>query len=148
MKRRALWLFSVMLLLFVVAPALVAQNPNYNNGPVWRVIYVDVKPGMGDAFWTDIKQNFKPIYDEFKKQGWIVDYKFYTNPVAQHPNDWSVAIAIEYKAWGTLDEMGKKAAAISEKHYGSRQAMMEAAKKRNEFAPTLTSSLAREVTLK
>jgi hypothetical protein len=148
MKRRALWLFSVMLLLLVVAPALVAQNPNYNNGPVWRVIYVDVKPGMGDAFWTDIKQNFKPIYDEFKKQGWIVDYKFYTNPVAQHPNDWSVAIAIEYKAWGTLDEMAEKAAAISEKHYGSRQAMMEAAKKRNEIAPTLTSSLAREVILK
>jgi hypothetical protein len=148
MKRRALWLFPVMLLLFVMAPALVAQNPNYNNGPVWRVIYVDVKPGMGDAFWTDIKQNFKPIYDEFKKQGWIVDYKFYTNPVAQHPNDWSVAIAIEYKAWGTLDEMAEKAAAISEKHYGSRQAMMEAAKKRNEIAPTLTSSLAREVILK
>ena len=148
MKRRALSLLSVILLLLVVVPTLVAQNPNYNNGPVWRVIYVDVKPGMGDAFWTDIRQNFKPIYDEFKKQGWIVDYKFYTNPVAQHPNDWSVAIAIEYKTWGTLDEMGEKAAAISEKHYGSRQAMMDAAKKRNEIAPTLSSSLAREVTLK
>ena len=148
MKVRALWLFSVMLLLLLVAPTLVAQNPNYNNGPVWRVIYVDVKPGMSDAFWTDIRQNFKPIYEEFKKQGWIVDYKFYTNPVAQHPNDWSVAIAIEYKTWGTLDEMAEKAAAISEKHYGSRQAMMDATKKRNEIAPTLSSSLAREVTLK
>jgi hypothetical protein len=148
MKRRALWLCFVMLMLFVVAPAVVAQNPNYNNGPVWRVIYVDVKPGMGDAFWSDIKQNFRPIYDEYKKQGWVVDYKFYTNPVAQHPNDWSAAIAIEYKDWGTLDEMAEKAAAITEKHYGSRQAMMDAAKKRNEFSPTLSSSLAREVTLK
>ena len=148
MKRRALSLFSVILLLLVVAPTLVGQNPNYNNGPVWGVIYVDVKPGMGDAFWTDIRQNFKPIYDEFKKQGWIVDYKFYTNPVAQHPDDWSVAIAIEYKTWGTWDERGEKAAAISERHYGSRQAMMDAAKKRNEMAPTLSTSLAREVTLK
>ena len=148
MKVRALWLFSVMLLLLLVAPTLAAQNPNYNNGPVWRVIYIDVKPGMSDAFWTDIRQNFKPIYEEFKKQGWIVDYKFYTNPVAQHPNDWSVAIAIEYKTWGTLDDMGEKAAAITEKHYGSRQAMMDAAKKRSEIAPTLSSSLAREVTLK
>ncbi len=33
MKRYALWLFSVMMLL-LVAPTLVAQNPNYNNGPV------------------------------------------------------------------------------------------------------------------
>jgi hypothetical protein len=148
MKRRALWQLSVMLLLLLVAPTLVAQNPNYNNGPVWRVIYIDVKAGMSDAFWTDIRQNFKPIYDEFKKQGWIVDYKFYTNPVALHPDDWSVAIAIEYKTWGTLDEMGEKAASIAEKHYGSRQAMLDAAKKRNEISPTLSTSLAREVILK
>jgi hypothetical protein len=137
-----------MFLLLVMAPAVVAQNPNYNNGPVWRLVYVDVKPGMSDAFWSDIKQNFRPIYDEFKKQGWVVDYKFYTNPVSEHPDDWSVAIAIEYKDWGTLDEMGSKAGAVTEKHYGSRQAMMDAAKKRNEFAPTLSTSLAREVTLK
>jgi hypothetical protein len=148
MKSYALWLFSVMMMLLLLAPTLVAQNPNYNNGPVWRVIYIDVKAGMGDAFWTDIRQNFKPIYDEFKKQGWVLDYKFYTNPVAQHPDDWSVAIAIEYKNWGTLDEMAEKATGISEKHYGSRQAMMDAAKKRNETAPTLSTSLAREVTLK
>jgi len=148
MKMRAPWFFFVIILVVLVAPQLVAQNPNYNNGPVWRVIYLDVKAGMGDAFWTDIRQNFKPIYDEFKKQGWVVDYKFYTNPIAEHPNDWSVAIAIEYKNWGTLDEMAEKANAIAEKHYGSRQAMMDAAKKRNEFAPTLTSSLAREVSLK
>jgi len=148
MKRRVLWLFSLALTLLALGPTLVAQNPNYNNGPVWRVTYVDVKPGMADAFWTDIRQNSKPIYDEFKKQGWIVDYKFYTNPVASHPGDWSVAIAVEYKNWSTLDEMADKAGGIVEKHYGSRQAMMDAAKKRNEIAPTLSSSLAREVTLK
>ena len=148
MKRCALWLCFVMFLLLLIVPAVVAQNPNYNNGPVWRVIYVDVKPGMGDAFWSDIKQNFRPLYDEFKKQGWVVDYKFYTNPVMEHPNDWSVAIAIEYKSWATLDEMGEKAAGITVKHYGSREAMMDAAKKRNDFAPTLSSKLAREVILK
>ena len=97
MKERALCLLPLLFLLLLVAPALVAQNPNYNNGPVWRVVYVDVKPGMGDAFWTDIRQNFKPIYEDFKKQGWVMDYKFYTHPVTQHPNDWSVGIAIEYK---------------------------------------------------
>ncbi len=148
MKKCVLRLFMLMMLLLVVVPAVVAQNPNYNNGPVWRVIYVDVKTGMSDAFWSDIKQNFKPIYEEYKKQGWVVDYKFYTNPAMQHPNDWSVAIAIEYKSWGTLDEMAEKAGSIAEKHYGSRQAMMDAAKKRNEISPTLSSSLAREVILK
>ena len=148
MQTRARWLFSVMVMLLLVIPGVVAQNPNYNNGPVWRVIYLDVKAGMGDAFWMDIRQNFRPIYDEFKKQGWVVDYKFFNNPVAQHPEDWSVAIAIEYKNWGTLDDMAEKATAIAEKHYGSRQAMMDATKKRNEVSPVLSSTLAREVTLK
>ena len=148
MKRRALWLLSMIVLLVLLGPTLVAQNPNYNNGPVWRVIYIDIKPGQGDAFWTDLRQNFRPIYDEFKKQGWVVDYKFYTNPVMEHPDDWSAAIAIEYKNWATIDEMSEKATAIAEKHYGSRQAMLDAGKKRNEFSPTLRSTLAREVVLK
>jgi len=148
MKRQAQWMITLMLLLVVLGSTLVAQNPNYTNGPVWRVIYIDVKAGQGDAFWTDLKQNFRPIYDEFKKQGWVVDYKFYTNPVTEHPDDWSVAIAIEYKNWATIDEMSEKATAIAEKHYGSRQAMFEAGKRRNEISPTLRSTLAREVTLK
>ena len=146
MKKSALGL--LFFLVVFVAPSLVGQNPNYQNGPVWRVIYVDVKPGMGDAFWTDVRQNFKPIYDEFRKQGWVVDYKFYTNPVAEHPDDWDVAIAIEYKNWGTIDEMSEKAASITEKHYGSRDAMFDAAKKRADYSTLVRSSLAREVTLK
>jgi hypothetical protein len=148
MKRSLLWLPLLTLTLSAVVSKAVAQNPNYNNGPVWRVTYIDVKPGMGDQFWTDIRQNFRPIYEEFKKQGWVLDYKFYTNPVFENPNDWSVAIAVEYKNWSTLDEMAEKAAAIAEKHYGSRQAMSDAAKKCNEVSPAIRSALAREVTLK
>jgi len=147
MRKMVLWLCLVVTLLAVGTPVF-AQNPHYNNGPVWRVVYVNVKTGMADAYWNDLSQNFKPLYDEYKKQGWVVDYKFYTNPVAEHPDDWSVAIAIEYKNYGTLDEMGEKATTITEKHYGSRQAMIDAAKKRAEYSTLVRSSLAREVTLK
>ncbi len=134
--------------LLAVATPLVAQNAHYNPGPVWRVSYVHIKTGMGDQFWTDISQNFKAIYDEYKKQGWVVDYKFYTNPVLDRPDDWDVAIAIEYKNWGTIDEMAEKATTLVEKHYGSHQAMVDAGKKRAEYSETVKSSLAREVTLK
>jgi hypothetical protein len=146
MRKFVLWLFVALTLL--AGTQLFAQNPHYNNGPVWRVIYVNVKPGMGDKYWSDLGQNFKPVYDEFKKQGWVVDYKFYTNPVTEHPDDWNVAIAIEYKNWTTIDEMAEKATTIAEKHYGSHQASVDAAKKRADFSTTIRSSLAREVTLK
>jgi hypothetical protein len=146
MKKSALWL--CLLTLVAACTPLVAQNPNYNNGPVWRVIYVHIKTGMSDQYWNDISQNFKPIYDEYKKQGWVVDYKFYVNPVLEHPDDWDVAIAIAYKDWGTFDEMSDKAATIVAKHYGSREAAFDAAKKRAEYSTTIRSSLAREVMLK
>ena len=147
MKKLALWLCLTSTLLAVSAPA-VAQSTHYNPGPVWRVLYISVKPGMSDRYWNDLAQNFRPIYDEFKKQGWVVDYKFYTNPVAEHPDDWDIAIAIEYKNWGTIDEMAEKANSRAEKHYGSHDAMVDAAKKRAEISTLLRSSLAREVTLK
>jgi hypothetical protein len=147
MRKLALWL-CLAKMLFAMGTPLLAQNPNYNNGPVWRVLYISVKPGMGDRYWADLRQNFRPIYDEYKKQGWVVDYKFYTNPVAEHPDDWDVAIAIEYKNWGTIDEMSEKAASITEKHYGSRDAMIDAGKKRADYSTLVRSSLAREVILK
>jgi hypothetical protein len=138
----------LVLILLAIGTPLVAQNSHYNNGPVWRVIYVHVKTGMSDQYWNDLSQNFRPIYDEFKKQGWVVDYKFYTNPVLEHPDDWDLAIAIEYKNWGTIDEMAEKATGIAERHYGSHEAMVDAAKKRADLSTTIRSSLAREVTLK
>ena len=147
MRKSVLWLCLILTMLVAGTP-LVAQSPFYNNGPVWRVSYIHIKTGMSDQYWQDISQHFKPLYDEYKKQGWVVDYKFYTNPVLEHPDDWDVAIAIEYKDWGTLDEIGEKAATIVAKHYGSREAAFDAAKKRAEYSTTIRSSLAREVMLK
>jgi hypothetical protein len=147
MTKSILWLCLAVSLLAVATPVL-AQNPHYNPGPVWRVTYIHIKTGMADQYWNDISQNFRPIYDEYKKMGWIVDYKFYVNPVLEHPDDWDIAIAIEYKNWGTMDEIAEKATTIVEKHYGSHEAMVDAAKKRGEFSTAVRSSLAREVTLK
>ena len=77
-----------------------------------------------------------------------MDYKFYTNPVAAHPDDWSVAIAIEYKNWSTLDEMGDRRGRLRKSIMAAARPLLDAAKKRNEIASTLSTSLAREVTLK
>lgn len=125
-----------------------AQNPNFNVGPVWRVTYFHIKPGQGNAFWNDLRQHSKPILDEEKKQGLIMDYKFFTNPVSNQPTDWGVAIAILYPNWAALDQIDAKAFTIAEKHFGSREAITEETRKRNEIADVVASHLAHEVTLK
>jgi hypothetical protein len=143
---------ALSLVLFVVAllgaGTAYAQNPNYSVGPVWRVTYVHVKPGQGDAFWADVRTHLKPIWEEQKKQGLITDYKLFTNATSNSSNDWSVAVAILYANWAALDQIDAKSASISVAHYGSRDAMMEAARKRAEISEVVSSHLAREVSLK
>jgi len=144
-KALSVVLFASALLM---TSAATAQSPNYNSGPVWRVTYYSIKPGQGDAFWKDIRDHFRPIYDDFKKAGLISEYKFFTNPVSDHPNDWDVALATLYPNWAAIDELDAKGATIATKHYGSREAMIEAGKRRTELREVIASHLAREVMLK
>jgi hypothetical protein len=132
----------------LMASALLAQNPNYDVGPVWRVTYYSVKPGQGDAFWKDFRENIKPVYDEFKKAGFILEYKAFVNPVADHPHDWDVAIGLLYPNYAALDQLDAKGASVVVKHYGSRDSALESAKKRNELREVIASHLAREVSVK
>lgn len=135
-------------ILFVVtlltAGATFAQSPNYSVGAVWRVSYYSIKPGQGDSFWKDFRENVKPVYEEFKTAGFITDYKLFLNPVVDHPNDWDVAIAILYPNWAAFDQLDAKGATIAVKHYGSREAMIEAGKKRAEYRELIASHLAEE----
>ena len=142
--RKTLWvtLFVVTLLTVV---STYAQSPNYDVGPVWRVTYLHIKPGQSEAFWKDIRENFKPVYADFKKEGLISDYKFWLNDTIDHPNDWDVAIGILFPNYAALDTVDAKAATIAAKHYGSREAMIEAGKKRNDLREVVASKLAREV---
>ena len=138
----------VFLAVIVGAVTAYAQNPNYNVGPVWRIIQLHVKPGQADAFWNDVRQHLRPIYDEQKKQNLITDYKVYVNPEAHGPNDWSVTFALAYPNWAALDQTAAKVETITTQHYGSRQAMMQAAKARADLADLVGNFLVREVTLK
>ena len=145
--RRVLQAIFVFALLIGVVPAF-AQNPNYDVGPVWRVTYFYVKPGMSDTFWKDFHDHIKPVLDEEKKQGLISDYKAFTNPTSNQPNDWDIAIAVLYPNWAAIDQLDAKAASIVVKHYGSREAAFEALRKRSEIREVVASHLAREVSPK
>jgi hypothetical protein len=122
-----------------------AQNPNYDVGQVWRVTYYHLKPGQGEAFWKDFRENLKPVYESLKKEGLITDYKVWTNVTIEHPNDWDVALGLLFANYAAIDQLDAKAATSVAKHYGSREAMLEAGKKRNDLREVVASKLAREV---
>jgi hypothetical protein len=142
--RKTLWasLFVVMLLSAVNCRA---QNPNYDVGQVWRVTYYHIKTGQGEAFWKDLRENLKPVYETLKKEGLISDYKVWTNATTDSANDWDVAVGLMFANYAALDQLDAKAATIVTKHYGTRDAMIEAGKKRGELREVVASKLAREV---
>ncbi len=142
--RKALLTTILAAILFAAFPAF-AQNPNFDPGPVWRVTYYHIKSGQGDAFWKDFRENTKPIFEEFKKAGLISDYKVFTNPVTDHPDDWNVAISISYPNYAALDQLAAKGATIAAKHFGSREAALASGKKLDEVREVIASHLAREV---
>jgi len=145
--RKALWATLFVVMLLSALPTL-AQSPNYDVGPVWRVTYYHIKPGQGDAFWKDFRENLKPVFDAVKKEGMISDYKVWYNVTTDSPNDWDIAVGILVPNYAAIDQLDAKAATISIKHYGSRDAMLDAAKKRAEIREVVMSKLAREVTPK
>lgn len=142
--RKALWA-SLFVVILLGALTAYAQSPNYDVGPVWRVNYYRLKPGQGDAFWKDYRENLKPVYDELKKEGMLSGHKVWTNVTTENPGDWDIAIGLMVPNWAALDQIDAKAATIAAKHYGSRDAMLEAAKKRNDIREVVASKLAHEV---
>jgi hypothetical protein len=142
--RKALWVALFVTILVTAVPSY-AQSPNYDLGPVWRVTYYHIKPGQSEAFWKDFRENLKPVYEAAKTEGWLVDYKAWLNATTDNPNDWDVAIGILYPNWATIDQLETKAATLVNKHYGSREAALDAAKKRTEIRDVVMSKLAREV---
>ena len=142
--RRAVCATLFLIALFAAVPGF-AQNPNYDVGPVWRVVYYRLKPGQGEAFWKDFRENLKPSYAALKKEGILSDYKVWTNVTTDSPGDWDVALALLFPNWAALDQGDARAATILAKQYGSREAMIEAGKKRNDLREVVASKLAHEV---
>ena len=69
------------LLLILACPLLFAvagfPQEHFTEGPVWRVTLVKVKPAQMDTYLTSLRQASKPLFDEQKRQGLIMDYKVF-----------------------------------------------------------------------
>jgi hypothetical protein len=148
MKLATLSIVFVCLLAIGVQAQAPAPGPASTAGNVWRVTYLDVKPGKGTDHSNFLRTNTKPILDEQKKQGLILDYKFFSKPVTDGPGDWDVAILIVFRNYAeAIDFNSERAAkfdAISLAHYGSADARTKAGDLQNELRTVISSQLARE----
>ena len=78
MKR--IYLITMLFCLSAIGAQAQTPPPTNTNGPVWRVTYFKVKPGKGPEYIKFLRENTTLIFDEQKKQGLILDYKYFSQP--------------------------------------------------------------------
>src|ERR1700730_6900765 len=142
MKRVSLFVFAFLMILG--AFPLLAQE-NYTEGAVTRVSHIRITPGRATEFWADVRQNVKPIYEEYKKAGIITNYSFYTKVTAESAEDWNVGVRIDYANYAALDGLAARTDPITLKFYGSREARTAAGIRRLENSRTTSSVLVRQI---
>ena len=144
----------VTMLLCVCAIGALGQTPTPTPDPpttpgsVWRITYYEIKPGKGAEFTKFRREHSKPILDELKKQGLILDYKWFTQPTSEGPNNWDLAFAILFRNYAeALDfnaERGQKFNEITLKHYGTAEARTKADDSQRDLRDVVSSHLVRE----
>lgn len=138
----------ILALALLGCTAITLAQEHYNEGPVWRVNYLNTKPGKFNDSLKDIREHFAKVWAEAKGQGVVLDYKVFLNSTSTGPTDWNIATAVLYKGYSSLDGLGAKMDAITLKHYGSAETRTQAGAKRVDLWTTVQSALAREITMK
>ncbi len=142
--KKAAWLLPLALLFGL---QLVAQE-HYTEGPVWRVTTVRVKPAQMDAYLMSLRQGTKPLLDEEKRAGIIMDYKLFLKETQNDPKDWDIALAVLYKNHAAMDNLAAKGEMVRDKILGGKPQAQQLAEKRVEIREIISSELFQEIMLK
>ena len=140
-------LYGLVVFVLLLAPALFAQE-HYTEGPIWRVQLIRVKPTQMDAYLTSLQQSTKPLIEEQKKQGVIMDYKVFLKQTKANPEDWDICVAIEYKNYAAMDGLAAKGEMVRDKILGGKAQGQQLSEKRAEIREIIASDLLREIFLK
>lgn len=140
-------LYGFVVFLLLLAPALFAQE-HYTEGPIWRIQLVRVKPTHMDEYLTSLRQSTKPLIEEEKRQGLILDYKVFFKETKNSPEDWDICLAVEFKNYAAMDGLAAKGEAVRDKIMGGKAPAQQLSEKRAEIREIVSSELLQEIFLK
>jgi hypothetical protein len=138
---------GLVVFLLLLAPSLFAQE-HYTEGPIWRIQLIRVKPTHMDEYLTSLRKSTKPLIEEEKKEGLIMDYKVFFKETKNSPDDWDICVAIQYKNYAALDGLSAKGEMVRDKILGGKAPAQQLNEKRSEIREIVSSELLQEVFLK
>jgi hypothetical protein len=129
------------------ATTVKGSGAPYTEGPVWTLTMVRTKTGLSDDYLRQISGTVKPVYEAEKSQKIILDYKILQGD-AVGPNDYNIAIIVEYPNMAALDGLRDKMDPLIEKVMGNEDQRRATAVKRLDIREILGTKTMREITLK
>lgn len=142
---------AVIALVLTAASATGGRpEPQTPEGPVWDIQYIRTKPNQRDAYLLSLKQKSKPVWDEEKRQGLILDYKIFDNLAQHDAQDWDIEIALQYKNFAALDGFEAKERQIAASINGSQPAevIQQIGAPRVEMREIVGTKIVQEILLK
>jgi hypothetical protein len=141
--------FSVAWLILVTCLFQAMAQEQYEEGPVWDVTFVRTKPNQRENYLASLRADSKPVLDEEKRQGLILDYKIINNLTQHDAQEWDIAVAIQYKNFASMDGFEAMELAIASKLLGSKQAADQTfGEKHSEMREIVSTKLMQELILR
>jgi hypothetical protein len=129
--------------------AIAADEPrSYTEGSVMRVSFIRVKPGMMDTYMKYLDTTYKPLMEEYKKSGIILEYKIYEANETHSQGEPNLILTIVYKNMAALDGLSDRTDPLAAKTFGSRQKQNESAISREAMREQIGDQMVRELILK
>ena len=133
-----------MLALAIVAPSGLAQDKPYKEGSVWSVTFIKVKPGMFDTYIRDLSSNRRPLMEQGKKDGLILQEKMLAGESAGR-EDFDLILMVEYKNWAAFDGLSDKFRTLAQKIVGSEDKQQQMMIKRTDVREILGTKNMQEI---
>ena len=136
---------TVVLMLF--AQAGFAQDKPFKEGSIWSVTFVKVKPGMFDTYIRDLSGNRRPLMEQAKKEGLILQEKMLAGESAGR-EDFDLILMVEYKNWAAFDGLSDKFRALAQKIVGSEDKQTQMMIKRTDVREIVGTKNMQEISYK
>ena len=147
LKNRALGALVGLCALIALGGNAVAADRSYTEGTVSVVSAIRTEPGMLNTYMNYLATTYKPMMEEAKKAGHIVDYAVYgTSP--RNPDDPNLYLVVTYKNMAAMDGLSDRMDAIQEKYVGDLAKRDAAMVERGKMRTMLGSEMLRRYDLK
>ena len=146
MKSRILMVFLFVVAVSAMSASVSAQSRQFHNGSVWSIGFIQMKPGMDNAYLEYVATDWKKEQEALKTDGQILSYMVIQTE-GHSSTDWNLMLMTEYKDLATLEADEAKADALLQKVIGNDAKQMQGYRERLQIREVMGNRIGRQITL-